>query len=180
MKYLLTAILIIGLLTPYSANAKDLGWTVGTDGIISFPMSEWADKSNTAFGALVTFEKNLDQRLLMTARVGYIFSLKLERGNMERSTTHFPLMAGVKHKVVPDYYLAGELGFLRNYYKSEESALGFSTINSHAEYVMGMSLGGGYLYRNWDFRFQWFFPDLADLGEMHSLMFSVGRQFTSF
>jgi hypothetical protein len=155
------------------------GKTIGIDGGVAVPTGDWGDAVGFGIGALARFEMPIKDKLVFTARAGYIQHMEKEGdsalgGDSSSTTSQIPLFGGIRYvfsqSTTSAIYGAAELGFV-NYRISidvgEESM-------SDSDTNFGMTLGAGYRMGKLDLRGGLYFPDVDEAGDAMGIMATVG------
>ena len=154
--------------------------TIGIDGGVAVPTGDWGDAVGFGIGALAKFEMPVKDKLVFTARAGYIQHMEKEGDSDASSTTsEIPLFGGIRYvfsqQATSAIYGAAELGFV-NYRISidvgEESM-------SDSDTNFGMTLGAGYRMGKLDLRGGLYFPDVDNAGDAMGVMATVGYDISS-
>ena len=152
------------------ASADDK--TIGIDGAVAMPTGDWSDAVGFGIGALARFEMPIREKLVFSARAGYI--RHLEKDNTSTTASEIPLFGGVRYafsqKDTNVLYGAAELGFVN--YRLSTDVDGMSSSSSDTNF--GMTLGAGYRMGKLDLRGGLFFPDLDHAGDAMAVMATVG------
>jgi hypothetical protein len=180
MRLFLAAVLCLFLLAPSSVYADGFGLDMGAEGVLVLPMSEWSDTVGPGFGFTLRGEKELAENLHWSARIGYLQTMEKEHGDSTTSSSHVPLLGGIKYQLLPKFFVTAETGFFRNEFLTTVQQTGFTTDDDDSGFDLALSLGAGYQHGVWDFRAQFLCPDLADLGEMNGLLITAGYHFKTF
>ena len=165
--------------TATAAAAK----TIGLDGGIAMPTGDWADGVGFGIGALARFEMPLRDKLVLTARAGYIQHLEKEAdndfGDSKSSSSQIPLFGGVRYafsqRPTSAIYGAAELGFVMYRVSMEVSGESMSESDTN----LGMTLGAGYRTGKLDIRGGLLFPDVGEAGDIMAVMATVGYDLTT-
>lgn len=165
--------------TATAAAAK----TIGLDGGIAMPTGDWADGVGFGIGALARFEMPLRDKLVLTARAGYIQHLEKEAdndfGDSKSSSSQIPLFGGVRYafsqRPRSAIYGAAELGFVMYRVSMEVSGESMSESDTN----LGMTLGAGYRTGKLDIRGGLLFPDVGEAGDIMAVMATVGYDLTT-
>ena len=158
--------------------------TISIDGGIALPTGDFSDAVGFGIGALARFEMPLNEKLVLTARAGYIQHLSKEGesmfgGDVSSSASQIPLVGGVRYvfsqKPTSQLYGAGELGFVM--FRMTNKVGEMSESNSDTN--LGMTIGGGYRSGKLDLRAGLLFPDVGEIGDVMALMATVGYDITT-
>ncbi len=87
--------------------------------------------------------------------------------------TTIPILVGAKFTVIPNVYVAGEIGFFNTHTSIDTPVGTFSGSDTN----FGLTLGGGYRLNQLDLRLQLEFLDLGHAGDSMALVASVGYDF---
>jgi hypothetical protein len=168
---------LAALLISSSAFADDK--TIGIDGGVAVPTGDWGDAVGFGIGALARFEMPLKDKLVFTARAGYIQHMEKEGnselgGDSSSTTSEIPLFGGIRYafsqQATSAIYGAAELGFV-NYRVSVD--IGDDSM-SNSDTNLGMTLGAGYRTGKLDIRGGLYFPDVDNAGDAMAVMATVG------
>jgi hypothetical protein len=154
--------------------------TIALDGGIAVPTGDMADAAGFGIGALVRFEMPLRDKLVLTARAGYIQHLEKEAegglgGEAKSSWSQLPLIGGVRYAFSPKFYGAAELGLVMVRVSVD---IGGESMDS-SDTNLGMTLGGGYRTGKLDVRGGLLFPDAGEAGDVMAVMATVGYDLTA-
>lgn len=169
--------------TPNTTVAASTDKTIGLDGGFAMPTGDWAEGVGFGIGALARFEMPLRDKLVLTARAGYIQHLEKEAdgdfGDSKSSTSQIPLFGGVRYafsqRATSAIYGAAELGFVM--YRVSIDVGGESM--SESDTNLGMTLGAGYRAGKLDIRGGLLFPDVGEAGDIMAVMATVGYDLTT-
>ena len=156
---------------PMASTALGGAMLAGVDARLTVPLGNFSDYATLGFGALGRFEYILTPQVNLTGRAG----IDLFLGNNNASYWNIPILVGAKFAVVPNFYVAGEIGLFYNHI-SADSPFGFGSY-SHGEFDFGMTLGAGYRVGDLDFRASLEFTDLGHAGDTMALVASAGYNF---
>lgn len=162
---------------PAPAPAAGMGLIIGADAAFQLPLGTWADVTGMGFGALVRGEYKLMPNLNLTARLGYIYSLKKDVGGSKFSIDNVPIWAGAKFFLTDMIYAGAEAGINYVTAKTELSMLGTSVSASASEMNFGANVGAGALLGDLDLRAQLLVLDLGHAGDSMAVMINVGYNF---
>jgi hypothetical protein len=161
-----------------NAMAGEKKMKAGVDAGVVVPISStWSDGAGMNVGALGVFEYQLDAKMTVTGRVGYLHGLAKDVSGIDSSLTMIPIYAGIKYYVMPNFYAAGEAGLTMMTFKAEGKFMGVSFDSSADETKLGLTAGVGYEMGNLDFRGNLLFPSIGDLGDYMGLMVTAGYRF---
>jgi hypothetical protein len=172
-----TTLVLASLLISNLAFAD--GKTIGIDGGVAVPTGDWGDAVGFGIGALARFEMPIKDKLVFTARAGYIQHMEKEGdsalgGDASSTTSEIPLFAGIRYvfsqSTTSAIYGAAELGFV-NYRISID--VGDESM-SDSDTNFGMTLGAGYRMGKLDLRGGLYFPDVDEAGDAMGIMATVG------
>ena len=160
--------------------------TIGLDGGVAVPTGDWADGVGFGIGALARFETPLREKIVLTARAGYIQHMEKEAGGGEfgggdskSTSSQIPFFGGIryafKQEATSAIYGAAELGFVM--YRVSLDVGGESMSDSDTN--LGMTLGAGYRTGKLDIRGGLLFPDVGEAGDAMAVMATVGYDLTS-
>lgn len=161
------------------------GKTIGIDGGVAVPTGDWGDAVGFGIGALARFEMPLKDKLVFTARAGYIQHMAKEAGgdvggDASSTTSQIPLFGGIRYAfkqgATSAIYGAAELGFVN--YRVSTDVGGMSMSGSDTN--LGMTLGAGYRTGKLDLRGGLYFPDVDNAGDAMGVMATAGYDISSF
>jgi hypothetical protein len=124
-------------LAPSNTNAQEIEYRASAE--LALPMGDLGDAAGTGFGVTASGEKKLDDKMTVTATVGYIMFGGEEVGPIEFSVSAIPIQAGLKYFFMPKsgdmrFYGMGEAGFHYVMASAEgEINLGFGNTQSFDE-----------------------------------------------
>lgn len=154
--------------------------TIGIDGGVAVPTGDWGDAAGFGIGALARFEMPLQDKLVFTARAGYIQHMEKDvgggdfGGDAKTTTAEIPLFGGIryafKQQPTSSIYGAAELGFVN--YRVSTDVGGESMSGSDTN--LGMTLGAGYRTGKLDIRGGLLFPDVGNAVDAMGVMATVG------
>ena len=160
------------------------GKTIGIDGGVAVPTGDWGDAVGFGIGALARFEMPIKDKLVFTARAGYIQHMEKDGdsalgGDASSTTSEIPLFGGIRYvfsqTATSAIYGAAELGFV-NYRISID--VGDDSM-SDSDTNFGMTLGAGYRMGKLDLRGGLYFPDVDNAGDAMGVMATVGYDISS-
>jgi len=101
-------------LSPKTTQAQDIKFRV--NGEIALPMGDFGDLASTGFGATVSAEKMMDEKMTLTATVGYLIWSGEEIFGYSTDFSAIPVQAGLKYYFMPKtdgmrFYGMAEAGF---------------------------------------------------------------------
>ncbi len=138
-------------LSPSNTNAQEIKYRV--NGELAMPMGDFGDFAGTGFGVTASGEKKLDDKMTVTATIGYLMwgGEDFNLGFGVTGTTDFsaiPIQAGVKYFLMPKTdglraYGMGEAGF--HYFMASAEVKGggldSSEDTSEIEFSLAPSVG---------------------------------------
>jgi len=169
--------LLLGLLLAMPAFAQSKG-TLGADLGLNIPLGNFGDATGIGFGGLVHYEYPIMEKLNLTGRTGFIFSMAKSysfpgaSGSIDVAVHVFPIWAGAKYFVWEKAYAAAELGL--------NMFIPGGDVSGDSEMKFGLNFGGGYEWNKFDFRLGFHLYSLGDAGESFAMMLSVGYNFLVF
>jgi hypothetical protein len=121
-------------MSPVPAAASKM--RLGVDGNVNIPVGDLADGAGIGIGALLRFEYALQEQLSLTARAGYVYHF--EKNSITFS--QIPVMFGAKFLLTPEFFLTGEVGFVRAAASIDFQGQSVSADDTN----LALGLGGGY------------------------------------
>lgn len=151
MKKVLSVLVVLLLIVGFSNAQNKI--TLSAGGNLALPTGSFGDIAGTGFGASVTGEYPLGEKLVGTATVGYITWGTKDFGGAEWSFSAIPVLAGAKYFFNNNLYGYGQLGF---HMFSSSAEIDFGPFfggkqkvdDSSSEFTIG--LGAGYEINNFD------------------------------
>jgi len=156
---------------PMASTALGGGMLAGVDARLTVPLGDLSNIASVGFGALGRYEYILTPQVNLTGRAG----INLFLGKNNAGYWNIPILVGAKFAVIPNLYLAGELGLFYNHV-SVDLPFGLGSA-SNGEFDFGMTLGAGYRMGDLDFRASVEFADLSNAGSTAALVLSAGYNF---
>jgi hypothetical protein len=149
------------------------------------PTGDWGDAVGFGIGALMRFEMPLKEKIVLTARAGYIQHLEKDAeggefgGDSSMSVGEIPVFGGIRYAFSQTestaIYGAAELGFVM--YRTSIDVGGESMSDSDTN--LGMSLGAGYRTGKLDLRGGLYFPDAGEADDAMAVMATIGYDITT-
>lgn len=155
---------------PMASTALGGGMLAGVDARLTVPLGDLSNIASVGFGALGRYEYILTPQVNLTGRAG----IDLFVGKNNASYWNIPILVGAKFAVIPNLYLAGELGLFYNHVSVDLPFIGSA---SNGEFDFAMTLGAGYRMGDLDFRASVEFADLSNAGSTTALVLSAGYNF---
>lgn len=131
----------VGQIDAQSKKAVSIG------GNIALPMGDFGDAAGTGFGATVTGEMELADKIVGTATIGYLMWAEESLGGYDYSYSAIPILAGAKYYFQNNFYAYGQLGFHLFSVDVEPESIYFDG-DSDTEFTLG--LGAGYEFNQFD------------------------------
>jgi len=157
--------------------AAGTGILIGADLAFQLPLGNMADVTGMGFGALIRGEYKLMPNLNLTARAGYIYSLKKDNGGLKSSIDNIPIWVGGKFFITDMIYAGAEVGVNIMTAKVETSFLGTTVSGSSGETKFGGDVGAGLLLGDIDVRAQVLILDFGHSGDSMGVMINAGYNF---
>jgi hypothetical protein len=157
---------------------------LGAQGAFVTPLGDWGKFSGVGFGALLNLDVSLGKKMpvVFTARTGYVH---MTSGTIETVGGRFdtpsigmiPILVGAKYHMpfMKSLYGAAELG--PNIMMAGSVQRGDTTIEGDTSVKFAMTLGAGYLLKDFDFRL---FMLLPDIGDAWGFGITAGYNFVTF
>lgn len=126
----------------------------GVDGMLMVPVGSFSDASGVGFGVLGHINYDLRPRMLLTARLGFVYHLEADEIGFKQ--IQLPVLFGMRYLVKPRIYVAPELGlnFVNRRFEGDRDALWTTKV--------GLTLSGGYMLNSEvDLRAGLWFPDIT-------------------
>lgn len=157
MKYILIAALLLG--ATLTVNAQEEGFhTVGAGAELALPMGDFSQVYGVGFGATGKVFYGISEAADITGTLGYLhFGMKEEHAMMSGHMGMVPIMFGYRHDF-GGFYVEPQLGLtvISSKITMDGMDLGFMESGSSSTTKLGLGLGGGHRFGNWDLglRFQ--------------------------
>lgn len=159
---------------PAASTALGGGMLIGADLRLALPLGNFSDAAGLGIGALGRFEYVLTPQVNLTGRIGFTYFLPKSVGGVDLHYWTIPILVGAKFAVIPNLYVAGEIGLFNNHFTTDVPF--FGTV-SGSETDFGLTLGAGYRMGDLDFRASLEFVDLGHASDSMSLVVSAGYNF---
>jgi len=159
---------------PAASTALGGGMLLGADVRLAVPLSNFSNVASLGIGALARFEYILTPQVNLTGRIGFTYFLPKSVNGIDLHYWTIPILVGAKFAVIPNLYVAGEIGLYNNHFTTEVPF--FGTV-SGSETDFGLTLGAGYRMGDLDFRASLEFLDVGNAGDSMSLVVSAGYNF---
>jgi hypothetical protein len=148
---------------------------LGLDAAFVLPVDEYADGVDAAFGLFGRLEFEIDPRLAVTARLGFLYHLVEDPGlGVDFSLVMFPVLGGIRYNLSSTGeggFLGAELGI--NYIRVSVSGMGIDTSDSETKFTL--NLGAGFRTGQLSFMGSLFLtPDVGDETNLVGLMATIG------
>ena len=150
---------------------------IGADALIDLPVGNFSNAAGIGFGALGRYEYVLNPQLNLTGRLGFIYFLTKSNAGFDYKYWTIPILVGVKYTVIPNLYVAGEIGLFNSHFSANIGGPFGNVSSSSTDF--GLTLGAGYRLGLIDLRAALQIIDLGNAGDTMSLVASVGYNFWS-
>jgi len=162
---------------PAASTALGGGMLIGGDLRLAIPLGNFSDAAGVGIGVLGRYEYILTPQVNLTGRLGFTYFLSKDIGGVSVNYWTIPILVGAKLAVIPNLYVAGEIGLFNNHYTVAIPGIFGGGTASGSETDFGLTLGGGYRLGDLDFRASLEFLNLGHAGDSMSLVVSAGYNF---